>query len=198
MNGKNMAVFGIYLCHADGENAIQALKLAGFRGTDISVLFSENTGTKDLALEKHSKAPEGTVTGAGSGAVIGGILGLLAGAGTLMIPELGPIAAAGPIVGLFTGIGAGGTLGGITGALVGLGQPEYEAKRFEGRIRKGGILMSVHCDDSDWVKTAKTILEQTGAEDVAASSEATADFGASDRPRPRRIDHIDTPAAKAS
>jgi hypothetical protein len=198
MNGKNMAVFGIYLCQADGENAIQALKLAGFRGTDISVLFSENTGTKDLALEKHSKAPEGTVTGAGSGAVIGGILGLLAGAGTLLIPGLGPIAGAGPIVGLFTGIGAGGTLGGITGALVGLGQPEYEAKRFEGRIRKGGILMSVHCDDSDWVKTAKTILEQTGAEDVASSSEAKADFGASDRPRPRRIDQIDTPAAKAS
>jgi hypothetical protein len=195
MSGKNTAVFGIYLSQVDGDNAIEALKLAGFRGTDISVLFSDNIGTKDLALEKNTKAPEGTVTGAGSGAVIGGVLGLLAGAGALMIPGLGPIVAAGPLVGLLSGIGAGGTLGGITGALVGLGQPEYEAKRYEGRIRKGGILMSVHCDDADWVKTAKVILAQTGAEDIAASSEAPADFAVSDRPKARRID---TPEAKAS
>jgi hypothetical protein len=195
MSGKNTSVFGIYLGQTDAENAIEALKLAGFRGTDISVLFSDNIGTKDLALEKNTKAPEGTVTGAGSGAVIGGVLGLLAGAGALMIPGLGPIVAAGPLVGLLSGMGAGGTIGGITGALVGLGQPEYEAKRYEGRIRKGGILMSVHCDDTDWVKSAKVILEQTGAQDVAASSEAAADFAVSDRPKPRRID---VPEVKAS
>ncbi|HYL72888.1 MAG TPA: DUF3341 domain-containing protein [Bryobacteraceae bacterium] len=195
MSGRNTAVFGIYLSQSDGENAINALKLAGFRGTDISVLFSENTGTKDLALERNTKAPEGTVTGAGSGAVIGGVVGWLAGAGVLLIPGLGPFVAAGPIIGLLSGVGVGGTLGGITGALVGLGQPEYEAKRFDGRIRKGGILLSVHCDDSDWVKTAKTILEHTGAEDVSSTSEAKADFAASDRPRPRSID---APTVKVS
>ena len=196
MSNKNTSVFGIFLSQTDGENAMEALKLAGFRGTDISVLFSDNTGTKDLAVEKNTKAPEGTVTGAASGAVVGGVLGWLAGMGALMIPETGALMAAGPMLGMLSGMGAGSVLGGIVGALVGMTQPEYEAKRFEGRIRKSGVLMSVHCDDPDWVKTAKTILEQTGAEDIGASTEAKADFASSDRPRPRKVDTTTT--AKAS
>jgi hypothetical protein len=185
---RNRAVFGIYASQLDAENAVNGLKLAGFRNTDVSILFPENTGTKDLAVEKTTKAPEGTAAGAGSGAVVGGILGWLAGAGALVIPGLGLFVAAGPIMGLLSGIGVGGMLGGLTGALVGLGTPEFEAKRYEGRIRKGGILLSVHCDDSDWVKTAKTILDQTGAEDVSVTSEAKADFASSDRPKPRTIE----------
>jgi hypothetical protein len=187
MSARNRAVFGIYISQLDAENAVHGLKLAGFRSTDISILFPDNTGTKDLALERNSKAPEGTAAGAGSGAVVGGILGWLAGVGLLAIPGLGMFVAAGPIMAMLSGIGVGGVLGGVTGALAGLGTPEYEAKRYEGRIRKGGILLSVHCDDREWVKTAREILDQTGAEDVSATTEAKADFAASDRPRSRTI-----------
>ena len=187
MSAKNRAVFGIYISQLDAENAVHGLKLAGFRSTDISILFPDNTGTKDLALERNSKAPEGTAAGAGGGAVVGGILGWLAGVGLLAIPGLGMFVAAGPIMAMLSGIGVGGVLGGVGGALVGLGTPEYEAKRYEGRIRKGGILLSVHCDDREWAKTAREILDQTGAEDVSATTEAKADFAASDRPRNRTI-----------
>jgi hypothetical protein len=187
MSAKNKAVFGIYISQLDAENAVHGLKLAGFRSTDISILFPDNTGTKDLALERNTKAPEGTAAGAGSGAVVGGILGWLAGVGLLAIPGIGLFVAAGPIMAVLGGIGVGGVLGGVAGALVGLGTPEYDAKRYEGRIRKGGILLSVHCDDRDWVKTAREILDQTGAEDVSATTEAKADFATSDRPRSRSI-----------
>jgi len=187
MSTKNKAVFGIYVSQLDAENAVHGLKLAGFRAADISILFPDNAGTKDLAMERNTKAPEGTAAGAGSGAVVGGILGWLAGIGALAIPGLGLFVAAGPIMAMLSGIGVGGVLGGIAGALVGLGTPEYEAKRYEGRIRKGGILLSVHCDDSDWVKTARAILDQTGAEDVSATTESKADFAASDRPRSRTL-----------
>jgi hypothetical protein len=187
MSSRNRAVFGIYISQLDAENAVHGLKLAGFRSTDISILFPDNTGTKDLALERSTKAPEGTAAGAGGGAVVGGILGWLAGVGLLAIPGLGLFVAAGPIMAMLSGIGVGGVLGGVAGALAGLGTPEYEAKRYEGRIRKGGILLSVHCDDRDWVKSAREILVQTGAEDVSATTEAKADFAASDRPRSRTI-----------
>jgi len=188
MPGKNKAVFGIYSNHLDAENAVNGLKLAGFRNTDISILFQENEGTKDLVMTRSTKAPEGTAAGASSGAVVGGIIGWLAGAGLLAIPGLGMFVAAGPLIASLSGIGVGGVFGGLTGALVGLGSPEYEAKRYEGRIRKGGILLSVHCDDSDWAKTARTILQQTGAEDVSSTTEAKADFANSDRPRSRVIE----------
>ena len=188
MGGKNKAVFGVYSNQLDAENAVNGLKLAGFRNTDVSILFQENEGTMDLVMTRSSKAPEGTAAGASSGAVVGGIIGWLAGAGMLAIPGIGMFIAAGPLIAALSGIGVGGVFGGITGALVGLGTPEYEAKRYEGRIRKGGTLLSVHCDDSDWVKTARTILQQTGAEDISATSEAKADFGASSRPHPRVIE----------
>jgi hypothetical protein len=187
MSAKNKVVFGIYISQLDAENAVHGLKLAGFRSTDISILFPDNTGTKDLAMERSSKAPEGTAAGAGGGAVVGGILGWLAGVGLLAIPGLGLFVAAGPIMAMLSGIGVGGVLGGVAGALAGLGTPEYEAKRYEGRIRKGGILLSVHCDDREWVTSAREILVQTGAEDVSATTEAKADFATSDKPRARTI-----------
>jgi len=185
MAGKNTAVFGIYPQYADVENGVDALKSAGFRNTDISVLFPENAGTKDFAHEKGTKAPEGATAGAGTGAVIGGGLGWLAGIGALAIPGLGPFIAAGPIVAALAGLGVGGAVGGFTGALIGLGIPEYEAKRYEGRVKSGGILLSVHSDSSDWTKRAKEILERTGAQDIASTGEASADFDKSDKPLAR-------------
>jgi hypothetical protein len=185
MSGKNTSAFGIYTDRENVESAVDVLRNSGFRNTDISVLLPENVGNKDLGIERQTKAPEGALAGAGSGAVIGGALGWLVGTGVLAIPGVGPFMAAGPIMGLLGGIGVGGTVGGLAGALIGLGIPEYEAKRFEGRIRKGGILLSVHCDNSDWTKRAKQVLERTGAEDISSSSEASADFAETDRPRPR-------------
>jgi Protein of unknown function (DUF3341) len=185
MAGKNTAVFGIYRDQTGVENAVDALKAAGFRNTDISVLFSENAGTKDFAVQKGTKAPEGAATGAGTGAVIGGGLGWLAGIGALAIPGIGPFIAAGPIVAALAGLGVGGAVGGITGALVGMGIPEYEAKRYEGRVKVGGILLSVHSDNSDWTKRAKEILERTGAQDISSTGEASADFSKTDKPMQR-------------
>jgi Protein of unknown function (DUF3341) len=185
MAGKNTAVFGIYPEYADVENGVDALKAAGFRSTDISVLFPENVGTKDFAHKKETKAPEGTAAGATTGAVIGGGLGWLAGIGALAIPGLGPFIAAGPIMAALAGVGVGGAVGGITGALIGMGIPEYEAKRYEGRVKDGGILLSVHSDNSEWTKRAKEILERTGAQDISSSGEASADFSKSDRPMRR-------------
>lgn len=182
MTGKNTAAFGIYKSQGQAERGINTLMTNGFRSEDISVLFPENVGSKDMKTEKATKAPEGATAGATTGAVIGGSLGLLAGIGALAIPGLGPFIAAGPIVAALSGIGAGGVVGGFTGALIGLGIPEFEAKRYEGRVTKGGILVSVHCDNSDWTKKAKTILEQTDAEDVSSAGEASADYAKTDRP----------------
>jgi hypothetical protein len=185
MAGKNTAVFGIYRDRRGVEDAVDALRAAGFRNTDISVLFPENQGTKDFAHEKSTKAPEGTATGAGTGAVIGGTLGWLAGIGALAIPGVGPLIAAGPIVAALTGVGVGGAIGGLTGALIGMGIPEYEAKRYEGRVKEGGMLLSVHSDNSEWTSKAKDILKRTGAEDVSSTGEASADFSKTDKPMPR-------------
>jgi hypothetical protein len=178
----NTAVFGIYQDRLSTENAVSVLREAGFRNTDISVLFPENVGTKDLAHEKNTKAPEGAATGASSGAVIGGTLGLLVGIGALAIPGLGPFIAAGPIVAALAGVGAGGVVGGVAGALIGMGIPEYEAKRYEGRVKSGGVLLSVHSDDDHWTQRAKKILEDTGAEEISSTSEAKADYATSDKP----------------
>jgi len=185
MAGRNTAVFGIYPNQASAEAAVESLRNAGFRNTDISVLFPENEGTKDLAIAKETKAPEGATTGGLSGGIIGGALGWLVGIGALAIPGVGPVIAAGPILAMLSGVGVGGAIGGVIGALTGLGIPEFEAKRFEGRIRKGGILLSVHCDSSDWTKRARQILDHTGAEDISSAGEAHADFAVSDRPMPR-------------
>jgi len=185
MAGKNTAVFGIYPSYEAVERGVDALRSAGFRNTDISVLFPENEGTKDFAHAKGTKAPEGATAGAGTGAVVGGALGWLAGIGALAIPGVGPFIAAGPIMGALAGVGVGGAVGGIAGALIGMGIPEYEAKRYEGRIKNGGILLSVHSDDSSWTKRAKQILEATGAQDVSSTGETKGDFENTDRPMPK-------------
>ncbi len=182
---RNTAVFGLYPTRDMVSHAVDTLQAAGFRNTDISALFPENSGNKDFAHEKNTKAPEGATTGVASGAVLGGALGWLVGMGALAIPGLGAFIAAGPIVSALAGVGTGAVAGGVVGALVGMGMPEYEAKRYEGRIKHGGILLSVHCDDNAWVELAKHILETTGGEDIASSAEAGADFASTDRPRPR-------------
>lgn len=185
MAGKNTAVFGIYSDRESVEDGIQALRDADFRVEDISILFPENEGNKDFGHVKATKAPEGATAGAASGAAIGGVLGWLAGIGAIAIPGIGPFIAAGPIMAALAAAGVGGAVGGITGSLVGLGIPEYEAKRYEGRVRKGGYLVSVHCDDREWTRRAKDILAQSGAEDISATGEASADFSRGDKPRPR-------------
>jgi hypothetical protein len=182
---SNKAVFGLYSTRRQVENAVDELKVQGFRNTDISVLLPENVGTKDFAHEKGTKAPEGMATGATSGAVVGGALGWLAGIGALAIPGVGPLIAAGPIIAALTGVGVGGAVGGITGGLVGLGIPEYETKRYEGRIKGGSILLSVHTDDSKWTDKAERILKDTGAEDISSTSETKGDYANADKPMPR-------------
>src|SRR6202158_4590552 len=189
--GKNTAVFGIYKDTVSLGQGLERLRSAGFRSTDVSVLMPENLGTKDLAHKKETKAPEGAATGGVTGGVIGGALGWLAGIGALAIPGLGPFIAAGPIMGLLAGAGAGGAIGRLVGSLVGRGIPEYEAKRYEGRIKSGGILLSVHCDDSEWVKRAKKLLLHTGAQDVSSASEASADYGKTEKPVPRSASYVE-------
>lgn len=181
----NTSVFAIYTTRDEIERAVAALRSAGFRATDISVLWPENEGTKDLAHEMHTKAPEGAAAGAGTGALIGGALGWLAGIGALAIPGIGPFIAAGPIVAALAGAGAAGAVGGITGALLGYGVPEVEAKRYEGRIRNGGILLSVHADSAEWAKRAADLLAKAGGQDVSSASEAKGDFANSARPQVR-------------
>jgi hypothetical protein len=180
-SSKKVAVFGIYTTIAGADQGTDALVRAGFSATDVSALLPENLGFKQIGTEKNSKAPEGAAAGAGSGAVLGGALGLLAGIGALAIPGVGPFIAAGPIMAALAGIGVGGAVGGFTGALIGLGIPEYEAKRYEGRIQKGAILLSVHCDTSDQIKLAKDVMKRTGAEDISSTGEASSDSSKEDR-----------------
>src|SRR5215467_1380760 len=171
---KNKAVFGIYKNRASVENAVGLLRESGYLSSDVAILLPESTGVRELGTEKASKAPEGAATGAGSGAVVGGVLGWLVGIGSLAIPGVGPFIAAGPIVAALAGAGVGAAVGGLSGALIGMGIPEYEAKRYEGRLAKGGLLLSVHCDTSEEIDRAKKILEQAGAEDVSYTSESSA------------------------
>ena len=171
MANKNTAVFGIFPTEDAAERAVDQLVSAGFSNSDISALLPDNETTRAFAHEKHTKAPEGTTTGAATGGVVGGTLGLLAGIGALAIPGVGPLIAAGPIVAALAGAGAGGAVGGLLGALVGMGIPEYEAKRFEGAVKDGGTLVSVHCDYSDEIATAKRVMKEAGGRDIASSGE---------------------------
>jgi hypothetical protein len=182
----NSVVFGIFSTKEQVETAVDEMKREGFRNADISVLFPHNEGTKDFALEKGTKSSEGAAAGATSGAVIGGALGWLVGIGVLAIPGLGPFIAAGPIMALISGVGVGATVGGLTGALIGLGIPEYLATRYEGRIKGGCILLSVHADDSKWIQKAKRILEQQGANDIASTGETKGDYANTDVPKDRK------------
>ncbi|MBC7661629.1 MAG: DUF3341 domain-containing protein [Chitinophagaceae bacterium] len=170
---KNTAVFGIFKDRFAAESAVDSLKTAGFRNSDISVLFPDNDGSREFAHEKATKAPEGATTGASSGAVLGGALGWLVGIGSLAIPGIGPFVAAGPIMAALAGAGIGGAVGGVAGALIGMGIPEFEAKRYEGMVKDGGILASVHCDDNTYIDRAKEILKASGAADISTTSEAS-------------------------
>ncbi len=171
MAGSNTAVFGIYKSVSQAEMAVSRLTSSGFASNDISVMFPDVQSTKEFAHEKNTKAPEGTTTGVTAGGAIGGTLGLLAGIGALAIPGVGPFIAAGPIMGALAGLGVGGAVGGLVGALVGMGIPEYEAKRYEGRVKDGGVLLSVHCDSSTEVKRAEDLLKATGADDISSAGE---------------------------
>lgn len=172
MARKHTAVLGIYEDYSTVENAVDVLKEAGFRNTDVSVLFPQRAGSKEFARDKGTRAPEGAVAGAGTGALLGGTLGWLAGIGALAIPGLGPIIAAGPLMASLAGIGVGGAVGGIGGALIGMGIPENLAKRYEIRVKEGGMLLSVHSDNPEWAKRAMDILERTGAQDISSAGDA--------------------------
>jgi hypothetical protein len=167
------AVFGIVKTEIQAINIANQLQAAGFSPNDISVLFPDRTGTRDFAHEQHTKAPEGAAAGAGTGAVLGGALGWMVGIGSLAIPGLGPFIAAGPIMAALAGAGAGAAAGGLAGALIGMGIPELEAKQYEGKIKNGNILLSVHAEDGKEVTRAKEILKNGGAEDISYTGEAS-------------------------
>lgn len=166
------SVFCIATSEAQASQILDRLRGEGFSNNDISALFPDKTGTRDFAHEKGTKAPEGAVAGAGTGAALGGALGWLAGIGALAIPGVGPLVAAGPIAAALSGAALGGTIGGIAGALIGMGVPEYEAKRYEGKIKQGGILISVHCETADQVKRTKQLFQEAGAQDISTAGEA--------------------------
>ncbi len=193
MAGKNTAAFGIYPSRSAAEAAVDQLTAAGFTNDDISVLMADKHSSEDFAHEKNTKAPEGATTGVTAGGAIGGTLGLLAGIGALAIPGVGPLIAAGPIMAALAGVGVGGAVGGLIGALVGMGIPEYEAKRYEGRVKDGGILLSVHCDSSEEISKAKDVLKQTGAEDIASSGEKAVSTHGVDT---KATDEVDTLASR--
>ena len=173
MSSKNTAVFGIYKTAESAERAVDSLIAAGYASSNISVLLPDTRSTKEFAHEKQTKAPEGTTAGATTGGVIGGTLGVLAGLGALAIPGVGPLIAAGPIMAGLAGLGVGGAVGGLVGALVGMGIPEYEAKRYEGHVKDGGTLLSVHCDTSEQISRVKDLLKGTGATDIASTGESS-------------------------
>src|SRR5450755_1218562 len=175
------SVIGIVETQIQAERIVLQLQERGVASGDISVLFPDTRGGKDFAHEHNTKAPEGAVAGGGVGGAVGGTLGLLAGIGALAIPGVGPLIAAGPILAALAGLGVGGAVGGLIGALVGMGIPEYEAKRYEGHIKAGGVLLSVHCDTSDEITRAEDLLKHTGAQDISSSGEASADYPASSK-----------------
>jgi hypothetical protein len=189
---------GIYSDRTTVSDAVNVLHKAGYRATDISVLLSDNQGSKDFAHEKHTQASKGAAVGAAAGAVLGAALAWFVSIQTIAIPALGPLVTAGPLVAALAGAGAVGALGWLAGLLAGLPQSEYLAKRYAGRIRRGGILLSVHCDSTEWCDRAKKTLKNTGARDISAASESAADYGTTDKPTERApaavTDRVETPA----
>jgi len=177
---KNVAVYGIYATPTEAEMAVDRLTAAGYSNEAVSVLMADAYSSRDFAHEKNTtKAPEGTTVGVTTGGLVGGTLGLLAGIGALAIPGIGPLIAAGPIMAALAGLGVGGAVGGVVGALVGMGIPEYEARRYEGRVKDGGVLLSVHCDTSGEILRAKEILKSSGADDISSTGEKSVGSGES-------------------
>ncbi len=185
---KSLSVFGIFPIRARLESSVQELHRSGFRPADISVLAAENYGNMDIAVEKSTKLADGAAAGGIIGAIAGGTLGWLASSSVLVIPQLpqlNEVAAAGPIIASLAGVGAGALVAGIAGAVAGFRIPRYEAKRHRGRVRTGGLLLSVHCDDLSWAANARGILAYTGADSISQATESRADFGSTRRPVPR-------------
>jgi hypothetical protein len=199
---RNTSVIGIYPDRTTASDAVRVLQKAGYRGTDISVLWADNQGSKDFAHENRSKALEGAATGAVAGALIGLAVGWLLYLESVAIAFLRPLIAAGPVLAALAGAGVGGGLGWIAGFLVGLGRHEYVAKRYAGRIRSGGILVSVHCDSRQWCERAKKALRDTGARHVSSATEAAADYGTTDKPTERApaavTDRVQTSAQQSA
>ena len=195
---RNTSVIGIYEDRTTVSDALDVLHRAGYRATDISVLSSDNQGSKDFAHEKHTKAPKGAAVGAAVGAVIGAASACFISIQGLAIAGLGLLVAAGPLVATLAGAGAGGTLGWIVGWLAGLPLSDYVAKRYAGRVRRGGILLSVHCDSPEWCDRAKKTLRDTGARDISSASEAAADYGTTDKPTERAPAAVTSHAAHAT
>src|SRR5919106_4033988 len=182
------AVFCLCDTENQAERIVDSLKAEGFSNNDISVLFPDKSGTRDFAHEQHTKAPEGAAAGAGTGGLLGGGLGWLVGIGSLAIPGVGPFIAAGPIMAALAGAGVGAAVGGLSGALIGMGIPEYEAKQYEGKIKEGNLLISVHSKNSEETKRAKEIFERVGAHDISSTSEE----GVSDKDKSRPIGFRDS------
>lgn len=182
---KNSSVMGIYADRTAVSDAMDVLLRSGYRTTDIAVLVPDNQGSKDFGHEKSTKAPEGAAIGSAAGATIGAGLVWLAATNLLGIPGAEELVASRTVLAAIAGAGLGGSLGWLIGFLAGLGVPEYEARRYAGRIRRGGILLSVHCDNTEWSDRAKKTLKDTGARSVASASEASADFGTADKPTER-------------
>lgn len=166
------SVFCLSSSEPQAVTIVRKIKAAGFADSDISVLFPDKSGTRDFAHEQHTKAPEGALAGVGTGGAVGAVVGLLAGIGTLAIPGLGPFVAAGPIMSTLSGAAVGAAVGGLAGGLIGMGLPELEAKRYEGKIRDGNILISVHAETPDETASAKNIFANAGASDIITGSEA--------------------------
>lgn len=169
---KSESVIGLVTSRMTAERLVSELQRSGFVGNDISVLFPDDRGSKDFAHEQHTKAPEGAATGASAGGVVGGTLGLLAGIGALAIPGVGPLIAAGPIMAALSGVAAGAIVGGLSGALIGLGIPEIEAKQYEGKLKEGNLLLSVHVDNTAERDRAKELLKEFGAYDIVTVDHA--------------------------
>jgi hypothetical protein len=169
------SVYGIAANDRQAVLIVDSLRIAGFSNNDVSVLFPDTETTRNFAHEKNTKAPEGAATGGGAGLAVGAALGWLAGIGSLAIPGVGPFIAAGPIMAALSGAAVGGAVGGLTGALIGLGIPEFEAKRYEGRVKNGNILISVHSENHEETKRAKKILTDAGAEDISSAGESGAE-----------------------
>ena len=185
MAEKNISVCALYDDRSTLATAVDALRVSGFRNTDISVLNPENEGTKDLKVVRSSKAPEGAVTGSICGALLGVTAASLLTAGVFVLPAFISYLTSAPWSTVLSGIGLGGVLGGLVGALFGLITPEYEAKRFDGRVRRGGLLLSVHCDNPDWSRRATKILKRQGGDAISRAQESPADFAKSDKPHAR-------------
>jgi uncharacterized protein YcfJ len=169
-------VYAVFSERTSFELAVVTLGQRGFRPEDVSVQMPENLGNRVLLTEKTSKSPEGAAAGGATGGVVGGALGWFVGIGALAIPGLGPFIAVGPFIATLAGIVAGAALGGLTGGLIGKGMTECEAKWYEGRVRSGGRLLSVHCDDDDWAQRAVQILRDSGGEDITKAGQASVDY----------------------